>query len=579
MRASSQNSRFYPSAAALAGTFIISCAVNILALAAPVFMIEIYDRVIPSKSMPTLVALLILFVGLYLFSGLLEVIRGRAMARIAALIDAGLTHRVYAVISGASLRIRVNADVLKPANDLEQIRMFLGGPGPIALCDLPWMPVYLAVCFLFHPLVGWVVAAAMAVLVLLTVLTDVFTRKLTRAASGVFAERNRFGEASHRNAEALAAMGMVEYGSRRWDEVQSRYTSLQRQIGDITGVFAGASRTIRTIVQSGTLALGAYLVVTGELTGGMILASSVLVGRTLAPVEQIISQWRNLLAARQSWQRLRDVFALFPEEEARTALPPPRKTLAVEAVSVAPPGEQRITVQNVSFTANAGSVIGIIGPSASGKSSLVRTIVGVWRPARGHVRLDGATLDQWPSGERGRHIGYMPQSSDLFPGTVAENIARLDPNADDDAIVRAARAAGAHDMIVAFPGGYETQLGEGGANLSAGQRQRIALARALYRDPFLVVLDEPNSNLDADGDKALADAILGVKQRGGIVIVVAHRNSVLSLLDYLLVMEKGTASAFGPRDTVLKAMSKQFPRPPRTAPGPALTVIEGEAAQ
>jgi ABC-type protease/lipase transport system fused ATPase/permease subunit len=293
----------------------------------------------------------------------------------------------------------------------------------------------------------------------------------------------------------------------------------------------------------------------------------------------LIASWRNLLAARQGWQRLKELFTLSPAERPKTALPAPQKSLTVERLSVSPPGERRFVVQNVSFRMDAGSVVGVIGPSASGKSSLVRALVGAWKPSRGEVRLDGATLDQWDLVERGRHIGYMPQTSDLLPGTIAENIARLDPLADDSRIVSAAKAAGIHEMIVAFPKGYQTEVGDGGANLSAGQRQRVALARALYGDPFAVVLDEPNANLDIDGDRALAVAIAGIKQRGGIVVIVAHRNSVLSLLDHLMIMENGHIKAFGPKDAVLKQMSPVQQRTMRMAPQPALTVIEGEGAQ
>jgi PrtD family type I secretion system ABC transporter len=365
---------------------------------------------------------------------------------------------------------------------------------------------------------------------------------------------------------------------KRWNDAHSGLTSLQRETNDVASMFAGASKTLRQAVQSGSLALGAYLVIQGDMSGGMIIAASIIVARALQPVEQVIANWRNMVGARQSWQRLHDLFKLFPEVADRTALPAPENSLMVEAVFTAPPGErQKMTVQNVSFKVQAGTVVGIIGPSASGKSSLVRAVTGVWPLARGKVSLDGASLDQWPAHEHGKHIGYMPQSSDLFPGTIAENIARLDPEADDAAVIAAAQAAGVHEMIVALADGYETQVGDGGLNLSAGQRQRVALARALYGDPFLVVLDEPNSNLDADGDKALAEAIGAVRRRGGIVIVVAHRNSVLAQLDLLLVMENGVAKAFGPRDEVLKAIQQQRPRLPRSSPGPKLIVVEGEA--
>ncbi len=547
-----------------------------LALTAPLFMIEIYDRVIPSKSVPTLTAFLILATGLYAFSGLLDVIRGRMMTRIAALIDRALTKHVFSVISSANLRIRVAGDVLKPAQDLEQIRGFLGSSGPTALFDLPWMPIYLVICFFIHPLIGATATVAMVLLAAMTLLTDVMTRKLTRQSSVALITRNRLGEAASRNSEVLSAMGMKMPAERRWDDAHTHYIELQARISDIAGTLAAVSKMIRAMVQSGTLALGAWLVVEGDLTGGMILASSVLVGRALAPAEQLIASWRNLLAARQGWQRLRELFSVFPQDEQKTALPAPRLSLDVKQLAVSPPGERAPVVRDVSFRVTAGTVVGVIGPSASGKSSLVRALVGAWDATRGEVRLDGALLDQWPVADRGRHIGYMSQNCDLLPGSIAENIARLDPQADDNAVIAAAVAAGVHDMIVSLPKGYQTIVGDGGTNLSAGQRQRLALARALYGDPFLIVLDEPNSNLDIEGDMALAAAIATVKRRGGIVIVVAHRNSVLSLLDYLLVMENGVAKAFGPRDAVMKPMAQ--PRPARNSAPPSLTVIDGEGA-
>lgn len=561
----------------LVGAGIFSGIINVLGFTGPLFMLEVYDRVIPSGSLPTLVALVILVAGLYAFSGFLEILRGRVLSRAAGLVDAALSKRVLRVIAGASLKTKINGDVLKPAQEMDQIRAFLGGAGPAALFDLPWMPVYLAVCFFLHPLIGWLATAAMLVLVGLTITTDILTRSRTKDAAMAVSARNRFGEAAHRNAEAIAAMGMLKEVQKRWNDTHSTLTSLQRKTGDVASMFVGASKTMRQTVQSGSLALGAYLVIQGDMSGGMIIAASIIVARALQPIEQVIANWRNMVGVRQSWQRLQDLFNLFPEVAERTALPTPAKSLAVEAVFAAPPGErQRMTVQNVSFRVQAGTVVGIIGPSASGKSSLVRAITGVWPLARGKVSFDGASLDQWPAGERGRHIGYMPQSSDLFPGTIAENIARLDPTADDEAVIAAAQAAGVHDMIVTLADGYETQVGDGGLNLSAGQRQRVALARALYGNPFLVVLDEPNSNLDTDGDKALAEAIGVVKRRGGIVLVVAHRNSVLSQIDLLLMMENGVAKAFGPRDEVLKAIQQQRPRLPRSTPGPTLTVIEGE---
>ena len=568
---------------ALTGAAVFTGVINLLALTGPLFMLEVYDRVIPSGSVQTLTALLLLVAGLYAFSGFLDVVRGKIMSRIAGLVDAALAKRVIAVVAGAPLRMKMVGDSLKPVREADQIRQFLSSSAPATLFDLPWMPVYLAICFFLHPLIGWLAVATLTVLVALTVAADLLTRGRMDEIAETFASRNRLGEAANRNGEAIAAMGILPEVSAQWSQAEFRGAELQRQVADISGLFSGMSKTIRQMVQSGSLALGAWLVIHGDMTGGSIIAASIIVARTLQPIEQVIANWRGMMAARQAWQRLESVFALFPEEQGRTILPAPVRHLHVEGVFAAPPGERRrMTVHNVGFQAQAGTAVGIIGPSASGKSSLVRTITGVWPAQRGRVCLDGAALDQWTACERGRHIGYMPQSSDLFPGTVAQNIARLDPDARDETIIAAARAAGAHDMIVALPDGYETQVGDGGVNLSAGQRQRVALARALYGDPFLLVLDEPNSNLDLDGDKALAEAIARAKARGAIVIVVAHRNSILSQIDMLLVMEEGSAKTFGPRDAVLKSLQQKQSARGRLQHGPparALTVIEGEGGQ
>ncbi|WP_425351892.1 type I secretion system permease/ATPase [Pleomorphomonas carboxyditropha] len=559
---------------------LFSGAVNLLGLAAPLFMLEIYDRVIPSRSVPTLVALLVLVVGVYVFSAVLDIVRGRAMSRIAGLLDAEISSRVITAIAGASLRTRITGDVLRPAQEADQIRAFLAGPGPMALFDLPWMPVYLAICFFLHPMIGWLATVTMVFLMALTLAAELLGRRKAKSISDAHSTRNQLGEAAQRNAEAIAAMGLLPRVRERWAEAHERVVELQFGNSDVTGLFAGVSRGIRLTVQSASLALGAWIVLQGDMTGGAIVAASIIIARSLQPVEQVIANWRSMIAARDAWRRLQALFLAFPEDQDRTKLPSPVGSLLVEGLFAAPPGDrQRMTVQNVSFRVEAGMAIGIIGPSASGKSSLVRAITGVWPALKGRVCLDGASLEHWPPNERGRHIGYMPQSSDLFPDTIAQNIARLDRDVADDTIVAAARAAGVHDMIVSLPDGYETQVGDGGHNLSAGQRQRIALARALYGDPFLVVLDEPNANLDADGDRALAEAIFGIKARGGIAIIVAHRNSVLSLLDRLLVMEGGGAKAFGPRDEVLKSLQQQHllrPRPGRVSPTPALAVINGE---
>ncbi|MBW8284015.1 MAG: type I secretion system permease/ATPase [Rhizobium sp.] len=562
---------------ALIGTAIISLVLNLLGLTGPFYMLQVYDRVIPSQSVPTLVALSVFALLLFAFSGLLDVLRVRILARFAGIVDASLTERVFGVIAGAPLKLKLGGDILRPAQDLDQIRLFLAGPGPVTFFDLPWLPVYLAACFFLHPAIGWLATGTLVLLLALNFAASFQTRKPTADQAAELSARNAIGEDASRNAEILVALGMHARAAGRWNEAADAAAEAQRRTGDIAGFYSGLSKTIRQVVQSASLGVGAYLVVEGSLSGGAIIAGSIIVARALAPVEQLVANWRGLLSAQQSWKRLQRAFAAFPQQEERTALPPPSRSLSVEGLYVGPPaGGQRLTVQNVSFRLEAGTVLGIIGPSASGKSSLVRAITGAWPAMRGKVCLDGASLDQWSAEARSRHVGYMPQLSDFFAGTIAENIARLERNADPAAIVAAAKAAGAHDMIVALADGYETRLGAGGEALSAGQRQRVALARALYGDPFLVVLDEPNSNLDAEGELALAAALRGIKARGGIAIVVAHRDSVLAVLDRLLIMDQGAVKAFGPRDEIINLLTQPRPAVQRPPSAPALTVVDKE---
>ncbi|WP_244864261.1 type I secretion system permease/ATPase [Pseudomonas sp. St386] len=544
----------------LLGAALFSGVINILALIGPVFMLEVYDRVIPSQSVPTLVALGLLALGVYALSGLLDIIRSRVMVRIASSLDLALSAKVFNVIAGASLKTPITGDALKPAQELDQIRGFIGGPGLVAFFDLPWMPVYLAVCFYIHPLFGLLAAGLMIILIGLTLITDRQTRKLMQASAEALNKRNHLGQQAHQNAEALMAMGMLANMSNIWQNNHSTFITLQRRSIDIGGFYGGISKTLRQVVQSTALALGAWLVIKGDLSGGTMIAASIIVARTLAPAEQVIATWRSLLSAQIAWKKLLEVFSLFPDAQNKTELPAAHRSLQVESVFAAPPGAQRLTLQNINFMVAAGTAVGVVGPSASGKSSLARVLVNAWAPARGHVRLDGAPLDLLTEQARGKLIGYLPQSVGLFTGTVAQNIARLDPSAPDSAIVSAAQLAGVHELILQLPQGYETQVGEGGVNLSAGQRQRVALARALFGDPFLVVLDEPNSNLDAEGEQALAKAILALKARGAIVVVIAHRTNILSVIDQVLILENGVQAAYGPRDVVLKRPSVAPPR-------------------
>jgi PrtD family type I secretion system ABC transporter len=556
---------------AFLATALFSGMSNILMLTGALFMLEIYDRVLPSRSVPTLVALLILATGLYVAQGVIDAIRSRIFVRVGQSLDETLSLRVYDAIVRLPLKIGGKGDGTQPIRDLDAVRGFLSGAGPSALFDLPWMPVYLAICFLFHPYIGLTALAGALILVVLTVATELKTRHPTRSATQYAMARNALLEASRRNAEAITAMGMVGRISRRWSDLNRNYIASSGHASDVVGGLGAMSKVLRLLLQSAILAVGAWLVIHQESTAGIIIAGSILGGRALAPVDLAIANWRGFVGARQSWHRLSRLLGHLPPRTDPMPLQPPVKTLVVQNAAVSPPGEHKVVCQDVNFALTAGKALGVIGPTASGKSSLARMLVGVWTPGRGSVRLDGAALDQWSPEALGRHIGYLPQDVELFPGNVAQNIARFEDPPHPEAVLAAAQAAGVHDLIVNLPDGYETHVGDHGGALSAGQAQRIALARALYRDPFLVVLDEPNSNLDAEGDEALTRAILGVRARGAIVVVVAHRPSAIAGVDYILVMGKGRQQQFGPKEEILNRVAQVSSTPPRT-----LKVVPGE---
>jgi len=547
--------------AAFVGVASFSALINLLVLTGPIFMLQIYDRVLPSRSVPTLVGLAFLMTALYAFQALLEATRGRVLVRIGSHLDESLSERVYGSVVRLPLRLRGGGDGSQPVCDLDQIRAFLSSGGPSALADLPWAPVYVAICFLFHPLIGIAAVIGGVVLSLITLCAELFTRAPTRAAAAHHAARNALLEASRRNAEVVRAMGLAPRLGARWAEANANHLKSQRRASDVSGGLSSLSRGLRMLLQSTVLGLGAYLVIYQEASAGVIIASSILVSRALAPVELAVANWKSFVSARQSWRRLSHLLAILPAEKAPLPLPVPSRSLTVESVAAVPPGEPRVVVHDISFELRSGTGLGIIGPSASGKSSLARLLVGVWQPARGKVRLDGAALEQWSPELLGDHIGYLPQDVELFDGTVAENISRFEEKPDAERVIAAAKAAGAHELIVSLAQGYDTPIGESGASLSAGQRQRVALARSLYRDPFLVVLDEPNSNLDDEGEKALTAAILGVRARGGIAIVVAHRPSALAAVNQVLVLRQGRQLFFGPKAEVLRAVTRPTPTP------------------
>ena len=556
------------------GTALISGMSNILMLTGAMFMLEIYDRVLPSRSMPTLVGLLVLAVGLFTALGILDAIRGRILVRIGGELDETLSGRVYDTLMRAPLRVGARNEGTQPLRDLDALRSYLSGLGPVALFDLPWIPLYLAICFAFHPLIGFTALAGAIILIALTFITEILMRAPTKAATEAAIIRNGLAEASRRNAEALISMGMAGRVAARWSDANRQYMRSQQEASDLGGGLGATSKVLRMMLQSGVLAVGAYLVINQEASAGIIIAGSILSARALAPVDLAIANWKGFVAARQSWERLNNLLKVLPARAAPMQLQPPVHRLTVENVSASPPGVPKIVAQDIAFELEAGQGLGVIGPSGSGKSSLARMLVGVWQPVRGKVRLDGAALDQWAPDALGSHIGYLPQDVELLAGTVAQNIARFEPEPDNEAIIAAAKSVGVHDLIVRLPAGYDTPIGEQGSALSAGQAQRIALARAVYRDPFLVVLDEPNSNLDSEGEEALTRAILGVRERKGIIVVVAHRPSAIAGVDRLLVMNQGKVQAIGPKEEVL---SKVLQRP-LAAPRPLKVVPDSGSA-
>lgn len=530
---------------------IFSALINILTLTGSFYMLEVYDRVIPSRSVPTLVVLSLLALLLFASQGVFDVIRSRILVRIGSHIDDESSERVFDVLTRGQPAAAPQGQALQPMRDIEAIKSFLSSGGPGALLDLPWLPIYIGVMFLFHWLLGITAIAGAVILILLTLVTEFRTRQPTRELTRDLGARADMAMTGSRNAEVIAAMGMGPRLARRYRSAGLTLTASQVLVSDLSGGMGSISRIFRLVLQSAVLGLGALLVIHGESSAGIMITGSILIGRALAPIDQAIANWKGFVAARQGWTRLTETFQRLPPLSERMALPKPRDSLNVERLTVVEPGGQRPLLRDVSFRLRAGQGLCVIGPSGAGKSTLARALVNAWRPAGGRVELDGATLDQWPIEELGSEIGFLPQDVELFSGSIAENISRHIGMPDPSRVLEAATAAGVHSMITRFKDGYQTQIGEGGSTLSAGQRQRIALARAMYGQPFLVVLDEPNSNLDADGDAALLKAILSIRQRNGIVVAISHRPSILEAFDMVMILSEGKMTAFGPRDEVI----------------------------
>ncbi len=545
------------SSGAFIATGIFSFVINMLMLTGPLFMLQIYDRVLTSRSEQTLVALFILVAGLFAILGMLELVRSRILVRIGTRLDEQLSGRVFEAVMRQSLNPARGAATGGALKELDVLRQFLTGPGPVALFDSPWVPVYIAVIFMFHWTLGVLAVIGATMLFIVAILNDVMSRKPMGEANTALGKANYISEAGRRNAEVLSAIGMMDNFRNLWETDHNEALNKQAQASDRTGALTAFSKSMRLFLQSAMLAAGAALAIQQIVTPGIMIAASIILGRALQPVEQAIGHWRGMIRAHQAYRTLKGLLRATPPYRKKTALPAPRGQLLVKQIRAVAPMTNKPILGGVNFNLKPGQVLGVLGPSASGKSTLARILVGVWPITAGEVRLDGATLDQWTPVERGKFLGYLPQDVELFNGTISQNICRFEPDAEPEKIIKAAQRVGVHEMILQLPNGYDTVLNNLGGNISAGQRQRIALARAIYDDPVLVVLDEPNSNLDARGDEALLQAVKGMRERGQAVIVIAHRLSVLAAVDLLLVLEAGEQRAFGARDDVLAKLAKK----------------------
>jgi PrtD family type I secretion system ABC transporter len=535
----------------LVSALFFSCLVNLLMLTGPLFMRKVYDRVLSTGSIPTLVALGAIVVVLYAYFGFLDFVRTRLLARIGRRIEGRFRHRLFDALSWHSLR-RTPGVGSQPMNDLATVRQFLSGQAPFAFLDLPWLPVYLGVIFLMHWLLGVVAGIAALFIFLLAIIQEFAIRRSLEEATAASLKASLITDECRLNAEALHGLGMIAAMRARWAEVSQLAMDRQTTSSDLGGGLGALSRVLRLMIQSAVLGLGAFLAIQQEISVGTIVAATVILSRALAPIEQAVGNWQLFLSYRKAIKRLNSVLQTMPVEVTRTKLPKPHGKLEAENVVVQVPEIEKPLLQGVSFTVQPGEGLAVIGPTGAGKSTLARALVGVIPATRGHVRLDGSTLDQHGRDELGRLIGYLPQDVQLFQGTIAENIARFTADPSAEAVVNAAMLANVHEMIQQLPNGYETQVGGSGSRLSGGQRQRIALARALYGDPVMLVFDEPNSFLDADGEAALDQAIRHSLSRGASVVIVAHRPSGLSAIQRVLVLNDGKPAALGNKDEVLR---------------------------
>ena len=532
--------------------FVFSIFVNLLMLTGPLYMLQVYDRVLGSRSEETLVALSVLVIFLYAMMGILDYARGRILSRIGARFQDKLDRRVFSAMLRKSNLMPKSGDNNTGLRDLESVQSLLSSPALLALFDMPWTPFFVAAIFIFHPWLGYLALAGGALLVILTFVNQRSTRQPQLEAGISSLQANRLSDEIMDETEVIAGLGMREASFDRWQKLRSDSLLKTMQKSDRAGAVTATTKTLRLFLQSAMLGLGAYLVLQNEMTAGAMIAGSILLGRALAPIEMAIGQWALVHRALMGWKSLQTLLSEVANLPPRTPLPRPKAHLRGEQVTVIPAGERQATLRMISFDLPAGQAMGVIGPSGAGKSTLAKALTGIWPTAGGKIRLGGAALDQYDPDTLGSHIGYLPQKVTLFDGTIGENIARLQQNADPREIIKAAQKADAHELILRQPEGYDTHISATRGRLSGGELQRIGLARALYGGPVLLVLDEPNSNLDNDGSQALNTAIRTMKAEGGSVIIMAHRPSAIAECELLMVLEQGQRRAFGPRDEVLK---------------------------
>ncbi len=532
---------------------LFSLCINLLMLTAPLFMLQVFDRVLSSRSTDTLSMLMLIAGFALLVMAALELFRSLVLVRVSTWLDSSLGGPVLMGSIAATLR-KGSDPTIQGLRDLNAFRTFLSGPSIFPIIDAPWTPIFLAVIFMLHPLLGWFSLAGAVALFCLAITNELATRKLLAHSGAESIKALQFAQATVRNADVIEAMGMMPSVVRRWQSRNAQSLVLQAQASDRSGALTAVSKFFRLILQVGILSVGAWLVIHNELTPGAMIAGSILMGRALAPVEQAIASWKSIVAARSAYERLKRQLDETPFGKQTMPLPAPSGRVTVEGVSFIHPGASEPTIRAVAFDLEPGEALGLIGPTAAGKTTLARLLVGNLVPRAGHVRLDDMDVAQWDSADRGPHIGYLPQDIELFGGGVAENIARMGEG-DPDAVVSAAQLAGVHEMILRLPKGYDTEIGEGGAALSGGQRQRIALARAMYGEPKFVVLDEPNANLDNEGEEALIRALRILKEKGVTVVSIAHRPSILQNTDKVLVLREGSIQAFGPRNEIIPKLA------------------------